>query len=102
MNSNIILPMELVNKILIMRAPHPITEIINPLICYYHDYTNDDDYITFYEFQMNYRDLYYNYNVRINKKYDNNLLRCYGCNYHFESGDLYFSNSYAIMCNKCC
>ena len=47
MNNKHILPMEIVNKILIMRPPHPITDLIKPLIYNYNDYTNNDDYISF-------------------------------------------------------
>ena len=101
MNNNIILPLEIVNKILIYRPPHPITKIMDEQIIYYNDYTNNDDYITFYDFKMKYYDLYYNYNVKIKKTYDNEILICYGCGYHFTHGDLYFRNSHAIMCMKC-
>ena len=101
MNNNIILPLEIVNKILIMRPSHPLSEMMNEQILYYNDYTNNDDYITFYDFKMKYYDLYYKYNVRIKKTYDNEILICYGCRYHFTHGDLYYSNSQAIMCMKC-
>ena len=102
MNNNIILPLEIVNKILIMRPPHPISKIMNEQIIYYNNFTNNDDYITFYDYKLKYYDLYRNYNVRISKKYDNEILICYGCNYHIQSGDLYFSNSRAAMCQKYC
>ena len=41
------LPIEIINKILIMRPPHPINEIIKSNIESYQDYTENDDYISF-------------------------------------------------------
>ena len=101
MNSKIILPMEIVNKILIMRPSHPITNIIKPLTLSYNEYTNNDDYITFFEYIMKYYDLHYNYNIKCYKKYDNGILICYGCDYYFQPNDLYFSNSHTINCREC-
>lgn len=106
MNNNIILPLEIVNKILIMRPPHPISKIMNEQIIYYNNFTNNDDYITFYDYKLKYYDLYRNYNIMINKTYDNYLyeiLICYGCGYHFTYGDLYFRSctNNLKMCMDC-
>ena len=101
MNSKIILPMEIINKILIMRPSHPITDIIKPLNLDYNEYTNHDDYISFFEYIMKYYELYVNYNIKCCKKYDHARLRCHGCGYYFKCGDLYFNNGNSINCNEC-
>jgi hypothetical protein len=101
MNNKHILPMEIVNKILIMRPPHPIANIIKPFINNYNDYTNNDDYISFVKYTLNYYDLYYTYNIRCNKKYDNDILSCYSCDNHIQFGDLFFSNRNYIQCTEC-
>ena len=101
MNTNIILPMEIVNKILIMRPSHPLTNIIKSLIYNYNDYTYNDDYISFFEYILKYHDLYYTYNIKCTKKYDNDILRCSSCDYSLNFGDLYCSNRNTIQCMKC-
>ena len=101
MNNKNILPMEIINKILIMRQPHPLTNIIKPLINNYNDYTNNDDYISFMKYTLNYYDLYYTYNIKCSKKYDNNILSCSSCDYYIKFGDLYFSNRNTLQCSDC-
>ena len=101
MNNKNILPMEIINKILIMRQPHPLTNIIKPLINDYNDYTNNDDYISFVKYTLNYYDLYYTYNIRCNIKYDNDILSCHSCHLHIQLGDLFFSNRNYIQCTEC-
>ena len=48
------LPIEIINKILIMRPPHPINEIIKSNTESYQDYTENDDYISFCEYLRKY------------------------------------------------
>ena len=93
--------MEIVNKILIMRPSHPITNIIKPLTLSYNEYTNNDDYITFFKYILNYYDLYYSYNIKCSKKYDNEILSCSSCDYFLKFGDLYCSNRNTIQCMEC-
>ena len=51
MNSNIILPMELINKILIMRPTHPTAKLLQKTIREYNNMYNDEsDYISFHKY----------------------------------------------------
>ena len=68
MSNNIFLPFEIINKILIMRSPHTIVNIIEQEFINYYDYIDGDYNITFYEYITNLKDLYEVYNIRKLKK----------------------------------
>ena len=78
MNNNKNLPMELINKILIMRPPHPIVNIINDLIINCYDEEQEDE--TFYE--------YYFYNAR-SKYYEGPSNRYGNIQYLFDIENYY-------------
>ena len=101
MDNQIILPMELINKILIMRQPTELNESLNFLMNCYKDYINDDYEITFSDYMLKLKHLYEDYNIKKIKKHNNNNLLCDGCNNNIFKNQYYFSNNYVINCNEC-
>ena len=95
------LPIEIINKILITRSPHPINEIIKSNTESYQDYTENDDYISFCKYLRKYKFLYYHYNIKLTKKRNNDILICHGCDYHIQCNDLYIFNSHSVYCRPC-
>ena len=115
MNSNIILPMELINKILIMRPTHPTAKLLK---------TSMKEYINIYEDEINYISykiylnegglttnndishlfyLYAEYDIKLKRKNNNNKLRCHKCGLYFMEHHLYLHclNRDIINCISC-
>ena len=98
---NIFLPMEIVNKILIMRPVHPIAEIIKEEIYHYDEYIDGDNDITFNEYICCLKYLLIQFNIRKIKNKRNNL-ECCGCNRTIINNDYYYKNSCPLYyCAKC-
>ena len=101
MSNNIFLPFEIINKILIMRPPHPIVNIIEQEFINYYDYIDGDYNITFYEYITNLKDLYEVYNIRKLKNNSDNHLLCNGCNNIIRVNEYYRRNSFHVNCEEC-
>ena len=97
---NIILPMEIVNKILIMRPTHPVAVIMKEKIENYIEYINGDYDIAFNEYFNRLKDLLISYNIRKIKNTNDNLV-CGGCYRTMTSNTYYYRNSHTINCEIC-
>ena len=95
------LPIEIINKILIMRPPHPINEIIKSNIESYQEYTENDDYISFCKYWKKYKFLYEYYDIQLKKNNNNNILICDDCNNNIQINDLYICKHDFIYCRPC-
>ena len=100
MENKINLPFEIINKILIMRPPHPSAEIIKEEVYYYSEYINGDYDILFNEYINKLKHLYIDFNIRKTKNINNNIL-CDGCNRTINNNEHYYRNSHTINCKIC-
>ena len=94
------LPLEIINKILIMRPTHPIVKIIVQEIYNYENYIDGDYNIPFYEYITNLKDLYEVFNIKKLKNNSDNLT-CTGCNNIIRFNEYYMRNSFNIHCKHC-
>ena len=99
MENKINLPIEVINKILIMRPTHPLAEIMKEEVYYYNEYIDGDYDILFNEYINKLKYLYTDFNIR-KKKNINNVL-CDGCNRIIISNEHYYRNSHTINCKTC-
>ena len=100
MENKIILPLEIINKILIMRPTHPLAEIIKEQVYYYSEYINGDYDILFNEYINKLKHLYIDFNIRKTKNINNNLF-CDGCYITINNNEHYYRNSHTINCKNC-
>lgn len=105
MNNNIILPLEIINKILIMREESELNKIIKYNISCYKDYIRGDDGISFPEYMLKLNDLYHKFNIfKKKKKINTSNFKCQFCKIHVKVNEYYYI-SYCcfqvIVCEKC-
>ena len=100
MEYKINLPIELINKILIMRPTHPIADIINDQYNFYIEYIDNNTTISFKEFELVLKDLFIKYNIKKVKNTRNDIM-CNGCYEIIVEDNNYYCNSCVINCEKC-
>ena len=99
MDNKINLPIEVINKILIMRPTHPLAEIMKEQVYYYNEYIKGDYDILFNEYINKLKHLYIDFNIRKIKNINNVL--CDGCNRTIYNNEHYYRNSHTINCKNC-
>ena len=105
MNNKIILPLEIINKILIMRPESELNKLIKYNISCYENYIKGDDEITFPEYMLKLKYLYNKFNiVKKKKKINTYRFKCEICKLHVIVNEYYYI-SYCcfsfIVCEKC-
>ena len=105
MNNKVILPLEIINKILIMRQESELNKLIKFYIDDYKDYIKGDDGITFSEYTLKLNYLYNKFNIIKKKKNINTyIFKCEICKMHVIVNEYYYI-SYCcfsfIICEKC-
>ena len=105
MNNKIILPLEIINKILIMRQESELNKLIKFYIDDYKDYIKGDDGITFSEYMLKLNYLYNKFNIiKKKKKINTYRFKCEICKLHVIVNEYYYI-SYCcfsfIICEKC-
>ena len=105
MNNKIILPIEVINKILIMRQESELNKLIKFYIDDYKDYIKGDDGITFSEYMLKLNYLYNKFNIiKKKKKINTYRFKCEICKLHVIVNEYYYI-SYCcfqvIVCEKC-
>ena len=73
MNNKIILPLEIINKILIMRQESELNKLIKFYIDDYKDYIKGDDDIKFSEYMLKLNYLYNKFNIIKKKEKDKHI-----------------------------
>ena len=116
MNSNIILPMELINKILIMRPTHPTAKILQKTMMEYNKiYGYEKDYITFHKYikEGGYSNtelydsdlwfLFHDCNIRLKYNRVNERRICSHCGLDLWGKSFYYHNprSMFVNCESC-
>ena len=105
MNNKIILPLEIINKILIIRQESELNKLIKFYIDEYKDYIKGDDGITFSEYMFKLHYLYDKFNIiKKKKKINTYRFKCEICKLHVIVNEYYYI-SYCcfqvIVCEKC-
>ena len=105
MNNKIILPLEIINKILIMRQESELNKLIKFYIDDYKDYIKGDDGITFSEYILKLNYLYNKFNIiKKKKKINTYRFKCEICKMYVVVNEYYYI-SYCccsfIVCEKC-
>jgi hypothetical protein len=105
MNNKIILPLEIINKILIMRQESELNKLIKFYIDDYKDYIKGDDGITFSEYILKLNYLYNKFNIiKKKKKINTYRFKCEFCKMYVIVNEYYYI-SYCcfqvIVCEKC-
>ena len=99
MNNKVILPLEIINKILIMRPTHLLAEIMKEEVNYYNEYIDGDYDILFNEYIIKLKHLYVDFNIRKTKNINN--VFCDGCNKPIIINEHFYRNSHSINCINC-
>ena len=104
MIKNVILPMEIINKIFSYMS-HDSSIILNHIIKDYRLYIKDcDDTINFYDFIYK-PPMYFNDEnaIKLHRKHNDDRLRCYNCGKYFKTNDLYYKSCIrdSINCLEC-
>lgn len=105
MNNKITLPLEIINKILIMRQESELNKLIKFYIDDYKDYIKGDDGITFSEYMLKLNYLYNKFNIiKKKKKINTYRFKCEFCKMYVIVNEYYYISCccfQVIICEKC-